>query len=53
MAGMSTLKLVEMGKASAGVSIDAMPPKNVFYHFKHLKRCYQHLDFFLLLIFYG
>jgi pimeloyl-ACP methyl ester carboxylesterase len=30
MAGMATLKLVEMGKAIAGVSIDGAPPKNVF-----------------------
>src|ERR1700754_3849646 len=30
MAGMATLKLVELGKAVAGVSIDGAPPKNVF-----------------------
>jgi pimeloyl-ACP methyl ester carboxylesterase len=37
MAGMATLKLVEMGKASAGVSIDGAPPKNVFPPFQTLK----------------
>lgn len=47
MAGMATQKLVEMGKAAAGVSIDGAPPKNVFPHFKHLKRCCQLLDFSL------
>lgn len=30
MAGMAVMKLVEMGKATAGVSIDGAPPKNVF-----------------------
>jgi pimeloyl-ACP methyl ester carboxylesterase len=37
MAGMATMKLVEMGKASAGVSIDGAPPKNVFPPFQTLK----------------
>jgi len=37
MAGMATLKLVEMGKATAGVSIDGAPPKNVFPPFQTLK----------------
>ena len=37
MAGMATLKLVEMGKAAAGVSIDGAPPKNVFPPFQTLK----------------
>jgi pimeloyl-ACP methyl ester carboxylesterase len=37
MAGMAALKLVEMGKASAGVSIDGAPPKNVFPPFQTLK----------------
>lgn len=37
MAGMATLKLVELGKASAGVSIDGAPPKNVFPPFQTLK----------------
>src|SRR5689334_25349267 len=30
MAGMAVKKLIELGKASAGVSIDGAPPKNVF-----------------------
>ena len=46
MAGMSTLKLVEMGKASAGVSIDAMPPKNVFLPFQTLKTVLPAFGFF-------
>src|SRR6188768_1514697 len=29
MAGMATMKLLEMGKVSAGVSVDGAPPKNV------------------------
>ncbi len=37
MAGMATLKLVEMGKAAAGVSIDGAPPKNVFPPFSTVK----------------
>ena len=37
MAGMATQKLVELGKASAGVSIDGAPPKNVFPPFQTLK----------------
>jgi pimeloyl-ACP methyl ester carboxylesterase len=37
MAGMVTLKLVEMGRAAAGVSIDGAPPKNVFPPFQTLK----------------
>ena len=37
MAGMATLKLVEMGKAAAGVSIDGTPPKNVFPPFSTIK----------------
>ncbi len=37
MAGMATLKLVEMGKAAAGVSIDGAPPKNVFPPFSTIR----------------
>src|SRR6185503_581174 len=37
MAGMATLKLVELGKVVAGVSIDGAPPKNVFPPFQTLK----------------
>ncbi|MDF2188355.1 alpha/beta hydrolase [Paraflavitalea sp. CAU 1676] len=37
MAGMAVMKLVELGKAAAGVSIDGAPPKNVFPPFQTLK----------------
>ena len=37
MAGMAVMKLIEMGKAAAGVSIDGAPPKNVFPPFQTLK----------------
>lgn len=37
MAGMAVMKLLEMGKATAGVSIDGAPPKNVFPPFTTLK----------------
>ena len=37
MGAMAVLKLVEMGKAVAGVSIDGAPPKNVFPPFQTLK----------------
>lgn len=37
MAGMAVQKLVELGKAVAGVSIDGAPPKNVFPPFSTLK----------------
>ena len=37
MAGMATMKLVEMGQAAAGVSIDGAPPKNVFPPFQTVK----------------
>lgn len=37
MAGMATQKLVELGKAAAGVSINGAPPKNVFPPFQTLK----------------
>lgn len=46
MAGMATLKLVEMGKASAGVSIDGAPPKNVFPPFQTLKTVLPAFGFF-------
>jgi len=36
MAGMATMKLLEMGKTAAAVSIDGAPPKNVFPPFKTL-----------------
>lgn len=46
MAGMSTLKLVELGKAAAGVSIDGAPPKNVFPPFQTLKTVLPAFGFF-------
>jgi pimeloyl-ACP methyl ester carboxylesterase len=46
MAGMATLKLVELGKVSAGVSIDGAPPKNVFPPFQTLKTALPAFGFF-------
>lgn len=46
MAGMATLKLVEMGRAAAGVSIDGAPPKNVFPPFQTLKTVIGAFGFF-------
>jgi pimeloyl-ACP methyl ester carboxylesterase len=46
MAGMATLKLVEMGKAAAGVSIDGALPKNVFPPFQTLKTVLPAFGFF-------
>jgi pimeloyl-ACP methyl ester carboxylesterase len=46
MAGMATLKLVEMGRATAGVSIDGAPPKNVFPPFQTLKTVLPAFGFF-------
>jgi len=46
MAGMATMKLVEMGKAVAGVSIDGAPPKNVFPPFQTLKTVLPAFGFF-------
>ncbi len=46
MAGMATLKLVEMGKAIAGVSVDGAPPKNVFPPFQTLKTVLPAFGFF-------
>jgi pimeloyl-ACP methyl ester carboxylesterase len=37
MAGMAALKLLELGKAAAAVSIDGAPPKNVFPPFSTIK----------------
>lgn len=37
LAGLAVLKLIEMGKAEAGVSIDGAPPKNVFAPFQTIK----------------
>ena len=46
MAGMATMKLIEMGKAVAGVSIDGAPPKNVFPPFQTLKTVLPAFGFF-------
>ena len=46
MAGMATLKLVELGKAAAGVSIDGAPPKNIFPPFQTLKTVLPAFGFF-------
>ena len=46
MAGMAVLKLVELGKAAAGVSIDGAPPKNVFPPFQTLKTVLPAFGFF-------
>ncbi|TDW47721.1 pimeloyl-ACP methyl ester carboxylesterase [Flavobacterium sp. 270] len=46
MAGMAVLKLVEMDKAAAGVSIDGAPPKNVFPPFQTLKTVLPAFGFF-------
>ena len=46
MAGMAIMKLVELGKATAGVSIDGAPPKNVFPPFQTLKTVLPSFGFF-------
>jgi pimeloyl-ACP methyl ester carboxylesterase len=46
MAGMVVMKLVEMDKAKAGVSIDGAPPKNVFPPFRTLKSVLPAFGFF-------
>jgi pimeloyl-ACP methyl ester carboxylesterase len=46
MAGMAVLKIVELGKATAGVSIDGAPPKNVFPPFQTLKTVLPAFGFF-------
>lgn len=46
MAGMAAMKLVELGKAVAGVSIDGAPPKNVFPPFQTLKTVLPAFGFF-------
>ncbi len=45
MAGMAVMKLVELGKATAGVSIDGAPPKNVFPPFQTLKIAFPAFGF--------
>lgn len=46
MAGIATMKLLEMGKAAAAVSIDGAPPKNVFPPFKTLTAVLPAFGFF-------
>ncbi|WP_026729868.1 alpha/beta hydrolase [Flavobacterium denitrificans] len=46
MAGMAVLKLIELGKAIAGVTIDGAPPKNVFPPFQTLKTVLPAFGFF-------
>ena len=46
MAGMVVLKLIELGKVAAGVSIDGAPPKNVFPPFQTLKTVLPSFGFF-------
>jgi pimeloyl-ACP methyl ester carboxylesterase len=46
MAGMAVMKLLEMGKVAAAVSIDGAPPKNVFPPFKTLKAALPAFGFF-------
>jgi len=46
MAGMAVMKLVELGKAAAGASIDGAPPKNVFPPFQTLKTVLPAFGFF-------
>ena len=54
MAGMATLKLVELGRAVAGVSIDGAPPKNVFPPFSDPEdRPARIWIFFLRQVLYG
>lgn len=46
MAGMAVMKLTEMGKAAATVSLDGAPPKNVFPPFQTLKTVIPAFGFF-------
>ena len=46
MAGMASIKLLEMSKAAAAVSIDGAPPKNVFPPFRTLKSVLPAFGFF-------
>jgi pimeloyl-ACP methyl ester carboxylesterase len=45
MAGMAALKLLEMGKVAAAVSIDGAPPKNVFPPFSTIKIAFNAFGF--------
>ncbi|WP_443938190.1 alpha/beta hydrolase [Pedobacter sp. MW01-1-1] len=46
MAGMAVMKLIELDKAVAGVSIDGAPPKNVFPPFQTIKTVLGAFGFF-------
>lgn len=46
MAGMAVMKLLELGKATAAVSIDGAPPKNVFPPLQTLKSVLPAFGFF-------
>lgn len=46
MAGMAVMKLLELNKAAAAVSIDGAPPKNVFPPFQTLKAVIPAFGFF-------
>jgi pimeloyl-ACP methyl ester carboxylesterase len=46
MAGMAAMKLLELGKAAAAVSIDGAPPKNVFPPLQTLKSVIPAFGFF-------
>lgn len=52
MAGMAVMKLIEMDKAAAGVSIDGAPPKNVFPPLQTLKSVLPAFGFFSTSKFY-
>ncbi|HZY81585.1 MAG TPA: alpha/beta hydrolase [Cyclobacteriaceae bacterium] len=46
MAGLAVMKLVEMGKAVAGVSIDGAPPKNIIAPLSTVKIVWPAINFF-------
>ena len=46
MAGMAAIKLLEMGRVAAAVSVDGAPPKNVFPPFTTLKAVLPAFGFF-------
>ena len=53
LAGLVVMKLIEMGKAVAGVSIDGAPPKNVFAPFQTIKVVLPVVNFFKSSAFMG
>jgi len=46
LAGFAVQKLIEMGKAVAGISIDGAPPKNVLPPFQTIKTVFPVVNFF-------